>query len=576
MAYQALYRKYRPKKFEDVVGQEHIIQTLKNAVYQNKIAHAYLFCGPRGTGKTTIAKIFAKMLNCENENKPCGECENCKMSSLSNHPDIIEIDAASNNGVEEVRNLIDKVKYAPLIGKYKVYIIDEVHMMSSSAFNALLKTIEEPPEHVIFIFATTEPNKVIPTIISRCQRYDFSKVSEKDISKRLNIVCKQENIEIDEDAISLIARLADGGMRDSLSILDQCIAYCITNIKADDVRKIYGVLNVSDIGKIYSYLANKDIDLLLNTLNQYANMGIDLQMFMKDFINLVKESIIMDYSSNTTLVSHSHKQVIQSCFSNTSVPYKLNVLNHLMDTYSKFVFASNVLDYIESCFLQILSESYDLKTNKIDIEKSYESINTKSERNNEFIKQDEIKEVFNTKEKSDVPQKINVSRETSDTENKERNILLNDEYIIQLLTGSNKKIKMEDLSKLEKMNGYLSNLEYGKYANSLMNMKLLSSSETYWVVVLNSNIQVKNVNNIQNEEGYENFMNELLGKPKKVFAITQEQSEKSQNEFLKRMKNNTLPEPAVVHVKIKNNHMKINKTEDELMKVFSDLEIIED
>ena len=222
MAYQALYRKYRPKNFDEVVGQEHIIQTLNNAIYQNKIAHAYLFCGPRGTGKTTTAKIFAKMLNCENENKPCEECENCKMASQSSHPDIIEIDAASNNGVEEVRNLIDKVKYAPLSGKYKIYIIDEVHMMSTSAFNALLKTIEEPPAHVIFIFATTEPNKVLSTIISRCQRFDFSKVSQKDIEKRLKIVCKKENIEIEEEAISLIAQLSDGGMRDSLSILDQC------------------------------------------------------------------------------------------------------------------------------------------------------------------------------------------------------------------------------------------------------------------------------------------------------------------------------------------------------------------
>ena len=186
MAYQALYRKYRPSNFDEVVGQTHIIQTLKNAIVQNRIAHAYLFCGPRGTGKTSIAKIFAKTLNCtNNEDAPCGICENCKMAANGSHPDIIEIDAASNNGVDEVRNLIDKVKYAPMQGKYKIYIIDEVHMMTSGAFNALLKTIEEPPAHVIFIFATTEPNKVLPTIISRCQRFDFNKVSIQDIKHRL-------------------------------------------------------------------------------------------------------------------------------------------------------------------------------------------------------------------------------------------------------------------------------------------------------------------------------------------------------------------------------------------------------
>ena len=195
MAYQALYRKYRPSNFDEVVGQTHIIQTLKNAIVQNRIAHAYLFCGPRGTGKTSIAKIFAKTLNCtNNEDAPCGICENCKMAANGSHPDIIEIDAASNNGVDEVRNLIDKVKYAPMQGKYKIYIIDEVHMMTSGAFNALLKTIEEPPAHVIFIFATTEPNKVLPTIISRCQRFDFNKVSIQDIKHRLSIVCKNEGI----------------------------------------------------------------------------------------------------------------------------------------------------------------------------------------------------------------------------------------------------------------------------------------------------------------------------------------------------------------------------------------------
>ena len=227
MAYQALYRKYRPSNFDEVVGQTHIIQTLKNAIVQNRIAHAYLFCGPRGTGKTSIAKIFAKTLNCTNsQDAPCGICENCKMAANGSHPDIIEIDAASNNGVDEVRNLIDKVKYAPMQGKYKIYIIDEVHMMTSGAFNALLKTIEEPPAHVIFIFATTEPNKVLPTIISRCQRFDFNKVSVNDIKYRLSVVCKNEGIEIDQDGLTLIAQLADGGMRDALSILDQCVAYC--------------------------------------------------------------------------------------------------------------------------------------------------------------------------------------------------------------------------------------------------------------------------------------------------------------------------------------------------------------
>ena len=207
MAYQALYRKYRPENFEGVAGQKAIVQTLNNAIKQNKIAHAYLFCGPRGTGKTSIAKIFAKMLNCENHSEsPCGHCQNCIDFQKGTHPDVIEIDAASNNGVDEVRNLIEKVKYAPIEGKYKVYIIDEVHMMSTGAFNALLKTIEEPPTHVVFIFATTEPHKVLPTIISRCQRYDFHKVSVQDMKERLNYIVNQENIHVEDNVIETIAR----------------------------------------------------------------------------------------------------------------------------------------------------------------------------------------------------------------------------------------------------------------------------------------------------------------------------------------------------------------------------------
>lgn len=240
--YQALYRKYRPQRFEDVVGQNAIIQTLKNAVVSQRVAHAYLFCGPRGTGKTTVAKIFAKMLNCEDPNlKPCEKCSNCQSFAAGNHPDIIEIDAASNNGVDEVRNLIERVKYAPMLGTHKVYIIDEVHMMSTGAFNASLKTIEEPPAHVVFILATTEPHKVIPTIVSRCQRYDFNKVGLDDITRRLKTVCSQEKIDVEEEALRLIGQLSDGGMRDSLSILDQCVAYCTSRITVNDVRDIYGL-----------------------------------------------------------------------------------------------------------------------------------------------------------------------------------------------------------------------------------------------------------------------------------------------------------------------------------------------
>ena len=243
MTYKSLYRKYRPIRFEDVCGQDFIVKTLNNAIFKGKINHAYLFCGTRGTGKTTIAKIFAKAINCINpiNNLPCGKCEICLNDNTDKIPDIIEIDAASNNGVDEIRELKNKVRLVPTMCKYKVYIIDEVHMLSVGAFNALLKTLEEPPAHVIFILATTEPQKLPITILSRCQRFDFRNISTENIVERLKFISEKEGIEIEDDALIEIAKMSDGALRDAISTLDQVSSYADNKITVDDIYAVKGV-----------------------------------------------------------------------------------------------------------------------------------------------------------------------------------------------------------------------------------------------------------------------------------------------------------------------------------------------
>ncbi len=583
MAYQALYRKYRPTNFDEVVGQTQIIQTLKNAIEQDRIAHAYLFCGPRGTGKTSIAKIFAKMLNCKNEeNAPCGECESCKMAANGSHPDIIEIDAASNNGVDEVRNLIDKVKYAPMEGKYKIYIIDEVHMMTSGAFNALLKTIEEPPAHVVFIFATTEPNKVLPTIISRCQRFDFNKVSTSDIVRRLSVVCENEKIEIDDNGLNLIAQLADGGMRDALSILDQCVAYCSSTIEVDDIRQIYGVLTSDDIGKIFSYVYSKDVDTFIQCLKNHADAGMDMKRLTSDFIHLLKDSIILEYSEKSSLVSDMNKQTIQKYMIHTPIQFRIQCMEELMDVYTKFNYASSVIDYLEACLLKLTSQSYEEKNmnnkimDEVDEEENYEMSYDEPSDNSDIIHKKE--EISDKKGVSKLNVISDVSRETlKNSEIPDNKIILKDEYVIQLLVGANKMERNIDTTKFQNIGNFISDLRYGKYAATLQNSVIVASGSNYIVVSVSSDVLAKQINEYELTDGYEEFMDTLLGKCKKVFAIDKIQQMRVVDEFKERMINGTLPDPCDVQLKVSDTQLETELSVEENMKrLFPDLEIKED
>ena len=299
MSYTALYRKYRPSEFEDVKGQEHIVTTLKNQIKADRIGHAYLFCGTRGTGKTTVAKIFAKAVNCEHpvDGSPCGECASCKAIAAGSSMNVIEIDAASNNGVENIRQIREEVSYSPTQGKYKVYIIDEVHMLSIGAFNALLKTLEEPPSYVIFILATTESHKIPITILSRCQKYDFRRISIETISDRLMDLLKQEGVEAEEKAVRYVAKAGDGSMRDALSLLDQCIAFYLGEpLTYDHVLEVLGAVDTEVFSRLLRSILANNVVQAIELLEELIVQGRELGQFVTDFVWYLRNLLLVKSS----------------------------------------------------------------------------------------------------------------------------------------------------------------------------------------------------------------------------------------------------------------------------------------
>lgn len=429
MSYLSFYNKYRPQSFSEVVGQKVIVKTLKNSLKNKKISHAYLFCGPRGTGKTTMARLFAKSLNCEEGiGNQCLKCSSCQKIKDGNHPDVVEIDAASNSTVDSVRNLIENISYQPILSRYKVYIIDEVHNMSNSAFNALLKTLEEPPSFVIFILATTEPQKILPTILSRVQRYDFSKVSNEDIFLNLKRVLDMEKIPYEDEALKEISYLADGGVRDSLSLLEQAVSYCDKKVNLKDIYSLFGILSKKEKLTFISAIEKKDSVKIVSFLKEKYQRGVDLLRFHQDILKILKDIYIYNLTSDENLLEVLNKEDIKD------IQLSNGVLNHhintLMTRFREYRYTDDVLTNCELSFLSLISDE--------QIEFSPREKTVRQEEKNTVTKE-------NKEELLSSPTLIEVSdkEEKKEKEKDEKRITADDSEIVNLMLRSKKEDRIE-------------------------------------------------------------------------------------------------------------------------------------
>lgn len=635
MSYKALYRSYRPQTFGEVAGQEHIVTTLKNAIKENRISHAYLFAGPRGTGKTTVAKLLAKALNCTGENPPCDQCPNCKAITVGEHPDVIEIDAASNNGVDEVRDLIDKVKYAPINGKYKVYIIDEVHMMSTGAFNALLKTLEEPPAHIVFVLATTEPHKILPTIISRCQRFDFKKVENHDIISRLEYVLKSENKKYELPALESVAKLAEGGMRDALSILEQCLAYN-NELTVESVNMVYGLLSMDNKISFIKQLLSKDIKGVLTSLDNMLSGSIDIKRLTFDLVDVLKDIIIYKNTQDVSILFVLTQQDVDNLAPYILVEEAFEIIDILIEASSHYSQSLDANTYFELAMLKICNRINEENKLAIDNSKAIEQVNILPVKDTakaipvveetdslpeEVIEDEIIEEELNKgvieydpeieesipeelKAKADditetvVPEEVaegtletvisnsdvslpvgeDISQEIDENiivNKSPENIEVSFSDILNILVQADRRVLNDIKEKWTVIARYRFNLNTAKFASMLCDGKPVAAAPGGIIVAFEHQPNVNEVNETQNYYQLKNFLKEVLGENYDFIAIKNSLWPDMRSKYIDMNRAGTLPapEPIVLHHigEFKEKRAELNDAQAMAVELFGDL-----